>query len=265
MVASFEGEREYFGGWLKDNYMGEGGLERFAEEVAPILGLGADDAALAAMMGMNQELFNQAIVSYDLALERTVAAVSQDDLGAAREEVQRIQEDVEAGLYGPLAPMVLPALEKCLESFIKGYQQFDSTIEKLEELKNDPTAQDREGAVETHATDHATVPLTEAQLIIDLVIEASQIEKCDFDLDKTWQYEGLLLALPHLDGMRDLARLMSAASEEAGEAVPARIAAIFRMANHLGMDAQLRSTNAAVEIAATCGTRHPHTQRIANI
>lgn len=299
LVAAMQGERDSFSMWLQDNYLGEGGMERFIEEMAPLFGIGNSEVEMA-MADMSQNSFDSAILSYDLALQHAVAAVSQEDLGAAREEMARISADAEAGLYGPLAPMILPALDKALESFIRTYQRLDSTIEKLEELKNDPAAQarlrnaahwylraiaqwnalpeptrltilsatedeqqeprsDGEAAAPTRRTDEElATALQEAQPIIELVLEASEIERCDFDIEKMWKYYGLNLKLPHLAGMIDLARLMSADTmrlysqgRNNSQAGAARdIAAIFRMANHLGMDGQLRSTRAAVDIAA---------------
>ena len=72
------------------------------------------------------------------------------------------------------------------------------------------------------------------------------------------EYQGKGVTLPQLDGMIDLAKLSSAdalrlAAEDAAEAregAAERLATIYHMAIHLGMDGQLRSTRAAVEIGA---------------
>jgi hypothetical protein len=287
MVAAFEGERTCFSQWLQDNYMGEGGMERFVEEMLPLLGVFDETNATAApFMDMEQTAFNAAIMSYDLALEHAVAAVSMEDLGAAREEMARIEADTEAGLYGPLAPLVLPALDRALESFIRGYQRFDSTIDKLEELRDNPDAQQslRNAAYwylraieqwnaqpaekrelvlagrdeeSERPKDEVVAALTEAEPIIDIILEAATIERCDFDLDQTWKYQGMNVELSHIDGLLELAKLMSAearrrvsdGADRSNLAAGARLAAIFHMANHLGMDGQLRSTSASIHIA----------------
>jgi len=247
---------------------------------------------------MSQEEFDTAIRAYDLAHQHVAEAIACDDLELARAEIDDILRDVKSGAYGPLASAFMPALDNYLDRMIAIYDDMDDLLRDLETVAAGPEgalavrnaalwylraidawealdAADREAidayaqpaaaaeddSAEPSATPGATAhaALERAAPIIEFLLEAATIERCDFDLRNLWRFRGPTAKLDHLDGMRACARLLAAdanraldhaeVEEEPAARAALRIASIYRMTTHLASDRRIASVRSGMEVA----------------
>lgn len=285
-VASLEGERDVFGGWMKDNFTGEGGKDRFIEQAGALFGA-AEQGLLAVQQygDMSQQQFDASIGLYDLAQRDLVEAARTGDLELMRARMREITETAANGAYGPIAQTLLPSLDRIADAMIAAYDELSMLIAQLElaasgvegaqSLRNAALWYLRAIAIERRhpsesreriaglaldilavAPSERAMPHPDYDEILAIIDEAVTIERCDFDLRNSWAREGMTAEITHVEGMRDVARVLIAdaaialdrgGADQAARAAK-RLADAMRMAAHLAGDRRAASSQAAALI-----------------
>ena len=287
LTGSLIGEREGMAGWMIDNFSMEGGKESFLDEYAPMFAASGLQAGIVADLApLSQQGFEVAMQQYDLALADMGDAIQQDDLGQAMADVRDIIDKALRGAYGPLAPHMIPAMDRAIEQVLNTYERIEDLREDLQTIVNDPEngalkvrnaalwylrAIEKHEQIDRHVWDlieanpsrldetqretlAAALPDTEP--IIAELLAAVEIERCDFDLQNTWDMLGLRADLSHVDGMirnghllrAHVTALLRGASEENGDRAAELLRAAAKMSEHLATDHQLRSVRACCDI-----------------
>jgi hypothetical protein len=285
-VASLEGERDAFGGWMKDNFTGEGGKDQFVEQAGALFG--GDDRSLLATQqfaDMSQGELDAAIGLYNMAQQDMVNAAKTGDLELMRARMREISEAVSRGEYGPVALNFTPGLDRVADAMIAAYDELSMLIAQLEiaasgvegaqslrnaalwylraiaiERRHPSESRDRIAglALDILAVDpfERALPHPDYDEILAIIDEAVKIERCDFDLKNSWAREGMTAQITHVEGMRDVARVLIAdaaialdrgGADYTGRAAT-RLAGALRMAAHLAADRRAASSQAAAAI-----------------
>ena len=272
--------------WLRDEFVGEGGLERFRED-------GVMEDMSYRDLFETQEEFDVAVAGLDLAMDEMLSAMQQDDLQLSIAALERLEKDIEAGVFGPLSAF-LPAMGRSLQTYVSRVERLEEMIDALETVAESPdgaaslmnAAVWYWQAIEQHGLlteeqweivhafiDQPNQPITPAlreavevgQPIVNTLQEAIAIERCRFDLTHSWQRLGLQVQLDHLPGMRNNAALWAAdvvcrwrtdqdnalpsdAREEDSQTPAERLAGLLQMVSHLTTDKQMPSVMIAGEI-----------------
>lgn len=224
---------------------------------------------------MTRETLEGHLNQYSALMDRYVEIWSGDDPEVVRAQLKEIEADLEAGRYGLIAQLLLPALSRAYESMLAGRDKLHARVELLEGIvKGQVDAQSltnaavwyrrgiaRSGALDPRWKDaidafDAGRPLTtdevaaltdsarSAQAAVADFIEGSNLRRCDFSTERNARE---MFVPAYAGGMRDGFRLLAleavrlgALGDTAGAAQ--HLGAAFRMAAHLGEDAIIISS-----------------------
>jgi len=289
LTGSLEGEREGMAGWMIENFSEPGGKEAFLDQHAPFLAANDNLAPiLTDLAPLSQDGFEVAMQQYDLALADMGAAMNQDDLGQAVADVRDIIDKALRGAYGPLSPHMIPSMDRAIESVLGIYERIEDLRDDLQTIIDDPEngamkvrnaalwylrAIENQKDIDAHLWELIAVKpdelseedrarireaLPKTEPIVEELLAASKIERCNFDLSGTWKMQGLQADLSHVDGMIRSGELLRAhliefvrageRSEEDQTRAAALLAAAAKMSEHLATDDQLRSARACCAI-----------------
>jgi hypothetical protein len=275
-AGSVAGERDMFGGWLKNRVAEE---EEPGRILAELSGMGAGDLEKNdhPLMLMSKERFEQEVKLYDEVMGRMVDIFNMPDRDAAKIAIADMEEEIEAmhisaqhGGEGLLVGMLMPALGKAIEQRNRAEKMLSDRRAMLGALATGKASprdfanaaiwylrgiallEQADPAILTQVrqlSDDAALPLSPElrsaledkalQDVIDVFREGSMNRRCDFSLAR--QQRMLELLPRHVAGMHDGFRLLHADAirlVRAGQTERAidQLITCMRMAGHLGSD-----------------------------
>ena len=265
MVEAIVGEQEIGVAWIAETFgTQEERLNR--QGWAMILAETEEDAQ--RIVALNDDEFADSLDQYDVLLDSVIEAFANEDPAAGRAQLERLEEEIQAGEHGVLADAMEPWLLRIFDQMQRSRKRLDERVRMLEgvvmgEVKLEDEANaafyyaqgigllkkiepERFEAVcayekgEAGKHDEGVIETLEsAQPIVDLFREGSLKKRCDFGfLLADWPLE---LCPEYVAQMRDAFRLLHADVMRlflAGEADAAvdRLAICYRVIGHLGGD-----------------------------
>lgn len=265
MVEAIVGEQEIGVAWLAETFgTQEERLDR--QGWAMILAETEEDAQ--RIVALNDGEFADSLDQYDVLLDSVIEAFANEDPAAGRAQLERLEEEIEAGEHGVLADSMEPWFLRVFDQMQRSREQINQRVRMLEgvvtgEVKLEDEANaafyyaqgiellkkiepERCQAVCAYERGEAGKPgegvietLESAEPIVDLFREGSLKKRCDFSFLRADQ--PLQLCPDYVAGMRDAFRLLHADALRlfrAGEADAAvdRLAVCYRVIGHLGGD-----------------------------
>jgi len=242
--------------------------------MAEVMGVVAEDEESSKwLLGASDEQFDAALDQYDQSMNLMVEAFTGQDRAAGRAEIEKLEKEISAGEYGPLAAMFIPTFSKVFDKMVESEQQLADRVQVLQGLARAKVHPEEEAnaaifyargielirqmdkarfdAVCGYAAgergerdDLAARALQAAQDILDLFREGSMKRRCDFAFLRPGR--SLRLCPDYVGGMRDAVRLLHADAMrllDAGESAAAadRLAISYRVVGHLTGDDMLLS------------------------
>ena len=256
--------------WLSNKYGDkEDGGALLAEDLTWLSPYGKIREDLAAA---TQEEFTESLDQVDAVVNRVVAAFLDPDEEAGKAAVKKIIEEVKNGEHGVLASVLIPVYGKIIDKMHVAEQKLAErkaalallltgevspkqvanamvwylrAISLLPEIEKEIRDQWKTLAIkfDKPVDEELTKSLTEAESLISIVREASQMNRCDFAAATRNE----ILAIPeYLPGFRELANLLIADANrlfDLGEADAAfdRLEICLRMSAHLAKDKSIAS------------------------
>lgn len=235
--------------------------------------VGESTHAEAAFEEIKQEGLDSAIEKIDAVMNEVTEIFMIDDESEANKRITEFELKVEAGEFGAMALLLMPAYSKIHERLLMARTQIADRRAMLEQLAKgelDPkdtlnAALIYQQAIDAwYATDASkqaamlailaeptqTIPddvktmMVESQPIVDLIRQASQLKRCDFE--KLRRIEKLTIAPAYVIGMHELLGLLQTDAlrlmQDKNSADAAdRLAIGYRAIGHLSGDDQLLS------------------------
>lgn len=124
MVEAIRGERDYFGGWVRETLAGPNAKERIAG-LDELIGADIREYAIRLIENGGAEL---ALAQLERAYADIIAAASSEDQVAAMEKVE---QGVADGRYGILSRMLVPALSNAVRSTNRGVADVQAVRDRL--------------------------------------------------------------------------------------------------------------------------------------
>ena len=259
-VESMVMEHEIMVTWLDQRLGTEEGIRTFMED------FGYDDAATRQVLDeVTQDEVDAEIERLDGFMTQMLDAFTTDDPEVARDEFDRLTEELRGGEHGRLAYLVVPAYDRLYERMIESREMLASRRETLKKLaggeaepadlvnaatiylaamkrwseltdaQRDAIAEVRRADPDTAVPPEAAAALRDAQPVLALIRDASSYERCDFEREH--RREGNDFIPGYIAGMHDLwtlviAEARHAADQEDAERLADRLALGLHMVGH---------------------------------
>ncbi|MHC5023210.1 MAG: hypothetical protein ACYTGG_04780 [Planctomycetota bacterium] len=264
-------EQEVMVDWVADRAEADGGLAGMVEEIATFNDGLLDRIDLTALATLDVEAQVQ---QYDDAMTEVVEAFYDPDRDAARARLDELNAEIEDGEYGLIAAVMTPALSKVLDLLVESRRMVEERLTMLEALATgaalprdeanaaylylqaiemlariEPASLDELRAFDARPAaaldDSLDRMLTEAQPVLDVLRDASELARCDFSFAR--RRDPGAIAPSYAPGMRDAVRLVHVdalrrARAHESDATIDRLAILLRMSAHLGGDGVIVSS-----------------------
>jgi hypothetical protein len=273
---SVKNEKEFVIEWAREQFTGEGGVERLAQDCDWLADLSTGEVSsmrLATIAGMSQESLDASLAECGRMMDIVVNAFSNPDSEKAQADLAALDEQIKRPDANPLIAMVMnrPGFSKLYERTLASKQKISerrAMLQSVIEGKFDAKAHANAAIWYLRATlaisqlDQAMLDRVreylktndqapgesvrdflaskDVQSILQTLREATQIKRCDFEVASPW--EGLFPA--YQPGLRDAARLLVAdaavqlqnVGEDNVDTAVDRLATCFAMGAHLAAD-----------------------------
>jgi len=302
LIAGVENDRTRGVTWLHEQNASDESRAEMIDGFASWFDPATQLEELDHLRTMSQGDVEAAIVGYDTAMERYAEILKGDSFDLARVEAERLERDIQSGLFGPFAQHLGPAgISRMVQTLEIETSFLQSLRDHLKEIATDPDAamRLRNAALiyeEAFAVfrrlpfdvrDHfdrtpvsrvigparrlredeiaegarrSEIPLSEAieevQPIINLLHEASCIERCEFDQGGTRDLAGPWPWVAHVSEMRTCAEILfqrtacaeSNALTDRGSR-SADLLSLLAMSQHMAQDGTFEGAVLSIEIA----------------
>ncbi len=278
LAEAFENENHHSTEWMLGLLDQEDGIRQLQERLLQFQPFNTKVDATLLLSDMTSEDLETAIHLQSVAMTRASEILRMDDLDLAQQEFQRLSDDVKAGVYGPIAEVSGALSSNIMKAAVQIAEHLNRDRERLEIVAAGPEGAKglRNAAIwyrraiaewnrlpeevrtailhrdeETESTrDEMRAALQKAQPIVDIILEASDIERCAFDDSMQRRFYLWPATRDYLSGMRDLGVLVeraaaNAISQNEVESASALCKAGIVMCDHLAQDQLFGSSDAA--------------------
>ncbi|MCH8821913.1 MAG: hypothetical protein IH984_00240 [Planctomycetes bacterium] len=272
-VEAIAMEGEMMTEWMTGKYeVEENGGAMLANAISAISPNDFNGDLREKIVNLTQDEFTESLDKIDNVMNRVVAAFLDPNEEAGKANLDKIMKEIEGGEHGVLALGIFPAFDRLFEKILYAEQKLAArkaalallitgemeptqganavvwyfrAISMLKDIEQEKRDQWKMLATESDNIfdEEITKTLTDAEPMISIVREATQMKRCDFAAVTRNE----ILAIPaYLPGFRELANLLIADANrlfEIGEADAAfdRLDICLRMSAHLAKDKSIAS------------------------